>query len=168
MYLIMLGAQGTGKGTVAGLLSKSTGWPQISTGDIFRANISEKTELGNKANEYISKGQLKLMKSLTYHHMKEKSKGGPTTVENGAILSVENHEWFNKQSPEVQAELNKRFKEYKECKVVYSDDVQVDFEIHATTFEIDEKAHIESKYNRAKEKEKLRRRIEEEYDRDDH
>lgn len=58
MYLIMLGAQGTGKGTVAGLLSKSTGWPQISTGDIFRANISEKTELGNKANEYISKGQL--------------------------------------------------------------------------------------------------------------
>lgn len=58
MYLIMLGAQGTGKGTVAGLLSKSTGWPQISTGDIFRANISEKTELGNKANEYISKGKL--------------------------------------------------------------------------------------------------------------
>ncbi len=44
MYLIMLGAQGTGKGTVAGILSKNTGWPQISTGDIFRANISEKTE----------------------------------------------------------------------------------------------------------------------------
>lgn len=58
MYLIMLGAQGTGKGTVAGILSKNTGWPQISTGDIFRANISEKTELGVKANEYISKGQL--------------------------------------------------------------------------------------------------------------
>ena len=58
MYLIMLGAQGTGKGTVAGLLSQSTGWPQISTGDIFRANISQNTELGIKANEYISKGQL--------------------------------------------------------------------------------------------------------------
>ena len=58
MYLIMLGAQGTGKGTVAGILSKETGWPQISTGDIFRANISNKTELGIKANEYISKGQL--------------------------------------------------------------------------------------------------------------
>lgn len=58
MYLIMLGAQGTGKGTVAGILSKNTGWPQISTGDIFRANISEKTELGIKANEYIAKGQL--------------------------------------------------------------------------------------------------------------
>mgnify|MGYP004493020351 CR=1 FL=1 len=58
MYLIMLGAQGTGKGTVAGILSKQTGWPQISTGDIFRANISNKTELGVKANEYISKGML--------------------------------------------------------------------------------------------------------------
>ena len=58
MYLIMLGAQGTEKGTVAGILSKETGWPQISTGDIFRANISSKTELGIKANEYISKGQL--------------------------------------------------------------------------------------------------------------
>lgn len=58
MYLIMLGAQGTGKGTVAGILSENTGWPQISTGDIFRKNIAEKTELGIKANEYISKGQL--------------------------------------------------------------------------------------------------------------
>lgn len=58
MYLIMLGAQGTGKGTVAGILSEQTGWPQISTGDIFRANISQKTELGIIANEYISKGQL--------------------------------------------------------------------------------------------------------------
>ena len=50
MYLIMLGAQGTGKGTVAGILAKETGWPQISTGDIFRANISNNTELGIKAN----------------------------------------------------------------------------------------------------------------------
>ena len=58
MYLIMLGAQGTGKGTVAGILSKETGWPQISTGDIFRKNITENTELGKKANEYISKGNL--------------------------------------------------------------------------------------------------------------
>lgn len=58
MYLIMLGAQGTGKGTVAGILSENTGWPQISTGDIFRKNIAEKTELGIKANEYIAKGKL--------------------------------------------------------------------------------------------------------------
>ena len=51
MYLIMLGAQGTGKGTVAGILSENTGWPQISTGDIFRENIKNGTELGKKAKE---------------------------------------------------------------------------------------------------------------------
>lgn len=58
MYLIMLGAQGTGKGTVAGILAKETGWPQISTGDIFRANIKEGTELGKKAKTYMDKGEL--------------------------------------------------------------------------------------------------------------
>ena len=58
MNIIMLGAQGTGKGTVAGLISKEMGWPQISTGDIFRKNISEKTELGIIADSYISKGNL--------------------------------------------------------------------------------------------------------------
>lgn len=58
MYIIMLGAQGTGKGTVAGLISKETKWPQISTGDIFRKNISENTVLGVKAESYISKGNL--------------------------------------------------------------------------------------------------------------
>lgn len=58
MYIIMLGAQGTGKGTVAGLLSKELNIPQISTGDIFRKNISEQTELGIEAQKYISKGLL--------------------------------------------------------------------------------------------------------------
>ena len=58
MVILMLGAQGTGKGTVAGLLSMELGWPQISTGDIFRKNIKEETELGIEANKYIAKGQL--------------------------------------------------------------------------------------------------------------
>ena len=58
MVILMLGAQGTGKGTVAGLLSEELGWPQISTGDIFRKNIKEETELGIEANKYIAKGQL--------------------------------------------------------------------------------------------------------------
>ncbi len=58
MNIIMLGAQGTGKGTVAGILSEKTGWPQISTGDIFRKNIKEKTPLGIEADKYISKGCL--------------------------------------------------------------------------------------------------------------
>lgn len=58
MNIIMLGAQGTGKGTVAGILSEKLGIPQISTGDIFRKNINERTPLGIEADKYISKGNL--------------------------------------------------------------------------------------------------------------
>lgn len=58
MNIIMLGAQGTGKGTLAGYLVEKLGIPQISTGDIFRKNIKEQTELGKEANKYISKGML--------------------------------------------------------------------------------------------------------------
>ena len=58
MNIIMLGAQGTGKGTVAGEISEKTGMVQISTGDIFRKNISEKTPLGIEADKFISQGNL--------------------------------------------------------------------------------------------------------------
>lgn len=78
---------------------------------------------------YTSKAQMKKMKQLTYHHIKEKRNGGVATVENGALLSVENHQWFNKQPPEVQDELNKKFQEYKKCSVVFSDDFTSDIEI---------------------------------------
>lgn len=58
MLIILLGAQGTGKGTVAGILSKQNDWVQLSTGDIFRENIAKGTELGIEANKHISKGCL--------------------------------------------------------------------------------------------------------------
>ncbi len=54
----MLGAPGAGKGTQAKLISEKYGIPHISTGDIFRANIKEGTDLGKEAKEYIDKGQL--------------------------------------------------------------------------------------------------------------
>ena len=58
MVIIMLGAPGTGKGTIAGILKERLGIPQVSTGDIFRKHIQEKTELGKLAESYISKGEL--------------------------------------------------------------------------------------------------------------
>jgi len=58
MNLIFLGAPGSGKGTAASRISKLIGVPHISTGDIFRANISTGTELGKLAQKYISEGQL--------------------------------------------------------------------------------------------------------------
>ena len=58
MIIIMLGAPGTGKGTVAGLLQEKLEIKQVSTGDIFRKNIKEGTELGKMAERYISVGKL--------------------------------------------------------------------------------------------------------------
>lgn len=58
MKIIMLGAPGAGKGTQAKLISEEYNIPHISTGDIFRENIKNGTELGKKAKEYMDKGLL--------------------------------------------------------------------------------------------------------------
>ena len=58
MKIIMLGAPGAGKGTQAKMIAEKCGIPHISTGDIFRANIKQGTELGKKAKEYMDKGLL--------------------------------------------------------------------------------------------------------------
>lgn len=58
MKIIMLGAPGAGKGTQAKKIAEKYGIPHISTGDIFRANIKNNTELGKKAKEYMDQGLL--------------------------------------------------------------------------------------------------------------
>lgn len=58
MKIIMLGAPGAGKGTQAKMISEKYALPHVSTGDIFRANIKNGTELGKQAKEYMDKGQL--------------------------------------------------------------------------------------------------------------
>ena len=58
MRIIMLGAPGAGKGTQAKKIAEKYGIPHISTGDIFRANIKNGTELGKKAKTYMDQGLL--------------------------------------------------------------------------------------------------------------
>ena len=58
MRLLIMGPQGVGKGTQAALLAEHYGIPAISTGDIFRYNIKNKTELGLEALKYTDKGEL--------------------------------------------------------------------------------------------------------------
>lgn len=58
MRLILLGAPGSGKGTATGTLLKKFGVKHISTGDIFRENIKNKTPLGEKISAYLEKGEL--------------------------------------------------------------------------------------------------------------
>ncbi len=58
MKIIMLGAPGAGKGTQAKMIAEKYQIPHISTGDIFRANIKNGTELGMEARTYMDKGEL--------------------------------------------------------------------------------------------------------------
>ena len=58
MRLLIMGPQGVGKGTQAALLSEHYGIPAISTGDIFRYNLKNQTELGKQVQGYLDKGEL--------------------------------------------------------------------------------------------------------------
>jgi adenylate kinase len=58
MNLILLGAPGSGKGTQSARISARFGVPAVSTGDIFRANIANGTELGKRAKGYMDRGEL--------------------------------------------------------------------------------------------------------------
>lgn len=112
---------------------------------------------------YKSKGQYKRMKQLTYHHIRERQHGGKATVENGALLSAENHEWFNKQSKEAQKQMNELFQRYKasvECKVELVEELDTRFSIASA---IIVPAELEKeRYNRAKEKRAWKKQLEEE------
>ncbi len=58
MYIILVGAQGSGKGTQAEMLTQALGVAHVASGDLFRKAIDEKTELGLKAKVYIDRGEL--------------------------------------------------------------------------------------------------------------
>jgi adenylate kinase len=58
VYLVLLGAPGAGKGTQAKLLAKNVGLTHVSSGDLFRENIKNQTELGKLAKSFIDKGEL--------------------------------------------------------------------------------------------------------------
>lgn len=60
-----------------------------------------------------SKKRRKILQNLTYHHIIERHLGGRATVENGALLSKENHEWFHKQPVSDQINMDRKFQEYK-------------------------------------------------------
>ena len=124
-----------------------------------------------KPRRYKSKSQYKRMKELTYHHIKERRNGGKTTVENGALLSNENHQWFNKQSEKAQRQMNELFQQYKRLiniGIVVNGEtlVEKELEIDMSNFieipVIETTEEIRKKYNRAEEKRKWKKEIEEE------
>jgi len=86
MRLVLLGAPGAGKGTQAVVISQKYNVPHISTGDIFRSNIKNGTELGRKAKEYIDKGLL-VPDELTVDIVKDRISQPDCKAGNCPILS---------------------------------------------------------------------------------
>ena len=140
MIIIMLGAQGTGKGTVAGILNQKNNWIQLSTGDIFRENISKGTELGIEADKYISKGCLvpdEITISMVEKRLEELKDekgiildGFPRTLAQAEKLDEilaakgEKIDWvMNLETPReeiIERMLNRRVCSNPECKATYN------------------------------------------------
>jgi adenylate kinase len=136
----MLGAPGTGKGTVAAKLSEKLNIPQVSTGDIFRKAIAEKTPVGVEAEKYISQGML-VPDDVTIKIVEERLKDAD--VQNGLILdgfprTIEQAEALDKMLAEMNKEIrlainletseeeiierivNRRICSNQDCKAVYN------------------------------------------------
>ena len=95
-----------------------------------------------------------------------KKYGGRATIENGALLSAENHAWFHKQSPEKQAEMNKAFQEYKMAfaeltteGVKQAHKIEIDMS-NCMTIPLENNRET-TKQRRAREKQELRKELEE-------
>lgn len=82
-YIVLLGPPGVGKGTQAKILSERSGLVHISSGDIFRENLKNETELGKLAQTYMSKGEL-VPDDVTIAMIKERL--SRPDCKNGAIL----------------------------------------------------------------------------------
>ena len=140
MVIIMLGAPGTGKGTVASILTEKLGIPQVSTGDIFRKHIKEGTKLGKLAESYMSKGKLvpdDVTIGLVENRLEEPDvqdgiilDGFPRTVKQAEELDklLENKGKkvdvvVNLTTPEeeiIERIVNRRVCSNQECKTVYN------------------------------------------------
>ncbi len=115
MKIIMLGAPGAGKGTQAKKIAAQYNIPHISTGDIFRANIKNGTELGQKAKTYMDQGLLvpdELVVDLVVDRVNQED------AKNGYVL-----DGFPRTIPQAEA-LDKALAELGQ-KVDYAIDVDV-------------------------------------------
>ena len=83
MFIVLLGAPGSGKGTVGEILAENLKLAHISTGDLFRENLKNETELGKEAKKYMDKGEL-VPDEVTVKMLAKRMEEADTA--NGAIL----------------------------------------------------------------------------------
>jgi adenylate kinase len=94
-FIVMLGPPGAGKGTQAQILTKELGLPHISSGDIFRENLKNRTELGEQAEGYLQRGEL-VPDELTIEMIRKRL--SEPDAEAGAIL-----DGFPRTPPQAKA-----------------------------------------------------------------
>ncbi len=82
-YIVLMGAPGAGKGTQAKQLQAALGLPQVATGDLFRENLKNETELGQMVKTYMDKGNL-VPDEITVAMVKERL--SRPDCQNGAVL----------------------------------------------------------------------------------
>jgi adenylate kinase len=82
-YIVLLGPPGVGKGTQANIISETTGLPHISSGDLFRENIKNNTDLGKLAQSFINVGEL-VPDDVTIRMIRERL--SQPDCKNGALL----------------------------------------------------------------------------------
>lgn len=124
------------------------------------------------------KGYKKLNRNISYHHIREKSKGGKVSIENGANLAVYNHEWLHQQEPDVIEAIDRRLQDFKLSIDVFNIKIKNKLEVENSS-SINSKNNetisiplydntsediqkINKKFNRAKEKQITKKLIEEE------
>lgn len=126
---------------------------EYGKGDMFKkANIEEKIEKKKtiktykkflEERHYTGKFIKLYKKQMNYHHLKHKSEGGETTIENGAIVSALAHMYMHSLPREQEEFINDELRKYKqeidECKVVFVDDLDVPYKVNAMEFSIEEK-----------------------------
>ena len=117
MNIVLLGPPGIGKGTAASKLSKKLDMPHISTGDMLRENVAQKTKLGIEAKSYMNKGLL-VPDEVVIEMMKDRVKEGD--CKNGFIL-----DGFPRTINQAE-EIGKQIKIDKVVNIQASDEVIID------------------------------------------
>ncbi len=101
---------------------------------------------------------------MNLHHLKHKSEGGATNVENGAVINSLAHMYIHSLPRNQEEYINNLLREYKkqvdECRVIITDDLDTPFTVAPVEFYVDEKG----RYNRAKKKQEDKRLIDKYYE----
>jgi len=96
---------------------------------MFLASHCDTVHFKRYQARYTSKQLQKLIKNITVHHLKHRSEGGHTDIKNCSLVSELAHRYIHTLPREKEEIINNRIREYKECKIEFTDDVP-EIEVH--------------------------------------